>query len=205
MNPPPRPTAHSHRYFADLYRADADPWGFDTRWYEHRKYDLTLAALPRRRYRCGLEPGCANGALTERLAPRCDRLDAFDFVPGAVARARSRLRHLTNVRVHEAAFPEYWPNGSGDLLVWSEVGYYLTDAGLGVAAAGVRRWLEPGGTLVAVHYTGATDYPRTARAVHGWIDTFPFLHPITRVDDEQFQLRLWTRGPGYAEADHRRA
>jgi hypothetical protein len=34
-------------YFAQIYTADADPWGFATRWYEQRKYALTLAALPR--------------------------------------------------------------------------------------------------------------------------------------------------------------
>lgn len=189
----PSPTSHDHRYFTELYRADDDPWGFDTRWYERRKHDLTLAALPRARYRRGVEPGCANGAITERLADRCDQLDAFDMVPEAVARARQRLSRRANVTVHEATFPEHWPAGTGDLVVWSEVGYYLTDAGLEVAAAGLRRWLEPGGTLVAVHYTGTTDYPRTAEAVHRWLDAFAFLQPTTRLDDEQFQLRVWTR------------
>ena len=190
------PTSHHHRYFADLYRADRDPWDFETSWYEQRKYDLTVAALPRRRYRRGLEPGCANGALTERLAARCDRLDAFDFVDDVVARARSRLRPHPHVTVHDAHFPEFWSGGTGDLLVWSEVGYYLTDAGLAVASAGLRRWLEPSGTVVAVHYTGATDYPRTGEAVHRWIDeTFAFLVPAVRLDDERFQLRVWTRRP----------
>lgn len=187
------PTSHDHRYFAELYGAHDDPWGFETSWYEHRKYDLTLASLPRSRYRRGLEPGCANGALTQRLATRCDHLDAFDFVDEVVARARRRLQPLDHVTVHQAHFPEFWPAGTGDLLVWSEVGYYLTDTGLDVASAGLDRWLEPGGTVVAVHYTGPTDYPRTADAVHDWLDTFAFLVPIVRLDDERFQLRVWTR------------
>lgn len=33
-------------YFASMYARDPDPWGFDTTWYERRKYALTLAALP---------------------------------------------------------------------------------------------------------------------------------------------------------------
>ena len=187
------PTSHDHRHFAELYETHDDPWGFETSWYEHRKYDLTLASLPRSRYRRGLEPGCANGALTQRLAGRCDHLDAYDLVADAVARATRRLRHLPHVTVTRARFPRHQPAGTGDLLVWSEVGYYLTDAGLDVASAGLDRWLEPGGTVVAVHYTGATDYPRTAESVHDWLDTFTFLVPAVRLDDEQFQLRVWTR------------
>jgi hypothetical protein len=31
-------------YFARKYATDADPWGFASRWYEARKYALTLAA-----------------------------------------------------------------------------------------------------------------------------------------------------------------
>ena len=199
--PQHEPTAHDPAYFTGLYAADPDPWGFDTRWYEQRKYDLTLAALPRPRYRHGLEPGCANGALTERLAIRCDRLDAFDLIPDVVARARHRLRRHPHVTVTQACFPEHQPAGTGDLLVWSEVGYYLTDAGLAPARSGADHWLEPGGHLIAVHYTGATDYPRTAQAVHRWIDSFPFLSPTVTLDDEQFQLRVWTR-TGPPPADH---
>ena len=33
-----------------VYAASGDPWGFTSRWYEERKYALSLAMLPRRRY-----------------------------------------------------------------------------------------------------------------------------------------------------------
>ena len=36
-------------YFDRMYAGAADPWGFGSRWYEQRKYALTLAALPGRR------------------------------------------------------------------------------------------------------------------------------------------------------------
>jgi hypothetical protein len=58
-------------YFADVHRANADPWGFETSPYEAAKYDATLAALPRERYRCGLEIGCWIGALTARPSGVC--------------------------------------------------------------------------------------------------------------------------------------
>ena len=33
-------------YFEGMYAASPDPWGFQSRWYERRKYALTLALLP---------------------------------------------------------------------------------------------------------------------------------------------------------------
>ena len=55
-------------YFDDMYAESPDPWGFRTRWYEERKFALTMAALPRRRYRRVFEPGCSVGMLTRLLA-----------------------------------------------------------------------------------------------------------------------------------------
>ncbi len=38
-------------YFNGMYEAAADPWGFQDRWYERRKYAISLALLPAERYR----------------------------------------------------------------------------------------------------------------------------------------------------------
>ena len=38
-------------YFERLYGANPDPYGLRLRWYEQRKRELTLAALPHPRYR----------------------------------------------------------------------------------------------------------------------------------------------------------
>jgi hypothetical protein len=50
-------------YFDELYKSSDDPWHLREGWYEHRKRSLTLALLPRPRYRNAFEPGCANGEL----------------------------------------------------------------------------------------------------------------------------------------------
>lgn len=185
--------SHDPDYFHAMYDGDEDPWGFDRRFYERRKHDLTVAALPRETFRHGVEPGCANGALTERLAARCERLDAFDFVPDVVERARRRLAGHPHVEVREASFPTWWPDGTGDLVVWSEVVYYLTDDGLEVAARGLHRFLEPGGVVVAVHWTGETDYPRPGGAVARWLDGIEWLDRTTSLADEHFELGVWRR------------
>lgn len=176
-----------------MYERSNDPWGFEDRWYEQRKFAITLAALPDRHYRRALEAGCANGALTELLASRCDELFAFDFFDAAIRRTVARMREQRHVRVVNARYPAYWPHGTGDLVVWSEVAYYLSDVSAEQAVAGLDRWLEPGGTLVAVHYTGETDYPRPGHAIGPWLDEVEFLERSTTLVDPLFELGVWRR------------
>lgn len=182
-----------YEYFSDLYDGAPDPWGFDDRWYELRKFAVTMASLPNQRYRRALEPGCSNGALTERLASRCDQLTSFDFVEAVVARCRERLASNSAVDVLVASFPDFWPTGTGDLVVWSEVAYYLAREQAAVAIVGLERWLEPGGHLVAVHYTGATNYPRHGKEIGPWLDGVGFLERRCSHVDDAFELGIWER------------
>jgi len=117
-------------YFADMYAGAEDPWGFRSRWYEQRKRDVTLAALTRPRYRRAFEPGCSIGVLTAALADRCDDVVAADVDERAVTTARDSLAPLGNVRVERLSLPQEWPDGMFDLVVISELAYYLGPAEL---------------------------------------------------------------------------
>lgn len=172
--PNPPPTAR-HRtpsgsvdpaYFERLYREDADPWAFETSAYEAAKYAATLRALPRDRYRRAFEVGCANGVLTERLATRCDALLAIDVAEAALARARARCAGFPNVAVERMVVPDEWPDDRFDLILVSEVGYYLSEPDLARLIARCAEGTAPGGHLILVHWTGETDYPLTGDAVH---------------------------------------
>lgn len=183
---------HGRDYFDRMYADDLDPWRFESSWYEQRKFQLTVASLPRKRYRHCLEPGCARGTLTELLAERCDRVTAYDFVPDVLAVAEARFAGRAGVELLDLEFPAT-PEGQGDLAVWSEVAYYLTDEGAEVAVGNLLGWLEPRGHLVAVHYTGATDYPRTAAKVHAHLDRVVGLTRLVSHSDERFDLGVWER------------
>lgn len=180
-------------YFESMYRHDSDPWGFDTRFYEQRKYALTVAALTRPLYRSAFEPGCANGALTELLAPRCERLTACDLVDETVDRARERLGSCDHVEVVCDDFPAFWPEGFLDLVVWSEVAYYLGRSSLDSALQTLGERLETGGDLVVVNYTGATNYPHTADEVDDRIERSGIVRRHTGLRCEQFRLDVWRR------------
>jgi SAM-dependent methyltransferase len=176
------------RYFENVYAGAEDPWDFETSWYEQRKYALTLAALPKRRYRRVFEPGCSNGALTRALAERCDELVALEPVASVAGRAADRLAPQPHVAVRVGVIPDDWPEGRFDLVVLSEVGYYLTSAGLDAVADRLPATLDTGGHVVAVHWTGPTDYPLPGRDVHDRLLAHPGLRRLAHHEDERFVL-----------------
>ncbi|KMO37627.1 hypothetical protein VQ03_18960 [Methylobacterium tarhaniae] len=148
-------------YFDARYAADPDPWNFSASPYERDKYAATLAALPRPHYEAALEIGCSIGVLTAALAPRCATLLGLDVAEAALAQARARCRDLTGLRLMRAQVPGEWPEGTFDLILLSEVVYYLDAGDVARLAARVRASLRPGGDVVLVHWTGETHYPLT--------------------------------------------
>lgn len=183
-------------YFEGIFQGDSDPWGLESSAYEHAKFDATIAALGERHYRSGLEVGCANGALTERVAPLCDRLIAIDISRTAVDAARTRLSHDASADVRCMRFPDEQPDGCFDLILLSEVAYYWSDADLDAAGRFVERALADDGDVLLVHYTGETDYPQTAD------DAIDKLRAAIRRDlivarhdrAECYRLDLWRAG-----------
>lgn len=185
------------RYFADLYAASADPWGFTDRWYERRKRALTMAALPERRYTNAFEPGCSVGVLTAELAARCDRLLATDVSGEALDAAAERLAGLPQVELRRWALGDPWPDEAPfDLIVLSEVLYYLGAELLAEVLPAARDALSPGGTLLAVHWRhDVADYPLGGDEVHARIAELPGLARLGGYRDEDVLIDVLLRVP----------
>lgn len=181
-------------YFDRMYAGDADPWRMAERFYEQRKHDLLAAALPRPRFRRAFEPGCGNGELTRRLAARCDEVLAWDRAGAAVAAAAARVP--ANVTLGRGAVPDDWPPGRFDLVVLSELGYYLPD--LDRLAARVRDALTADGVVVACHWRRpAPDHPRSGDDVH---DRLARAVPaswarLVHHEEPDFLLDVWSADP----------
>jgi Nodulation protein S (NodS) len=197
MTAPVSPVTLGAGYFDAMYEAAPDPWGFENRWYERRKYAISLAQLPHRRYRSAFEPGCSIGVLTAMLGPRCDRLLSCDVAASAVQAAARRTRDLPHVLIERRQIPHEWPTGRFDLIVFSEILYYFGDRDLEqVLDYGVRALL-PAGTLLAVHWRHpVTEYPRSGDDVHRALAARPGLARLVSHQEEDFLAEVYSRTGG---------
>ncbi|ORV44598.1 SAM-dependent methyltransferase [Mycobacterium conspicuum] len=187
-----------------MYSGTEDPWELATRWYEQRKYAITLALLPRRRYQHAFEPGCSIGVLTELLALRCDRVTAVDVADVAVRTADMRLRDAGfrgQVTLARASLDDAWPPGPFDLVVLSEVAYYLGADALTTVLHRECRRLPPGATLVAAHWRHAVaDYPLTGDEAHAIIADTPGMTTLGCYRDRDVVIEVFDNGDGQSVA-----
>ena len=177
----------SREHFIGMYEAKTDPWDNATKWLDLRKYAVTMASLPRERYRRCYEPGCSVGLLTRLLAERCDEVLAVDCVPDAVRSAASEVAGFPQVTVEAAMLPADLPAGTFDLIVIGDLLYYLSGADLDELLAGLVERLEPGGDLVSVHFRDRSGGNYDGSGVHRALSTIG-LTPVIHHDDEWFVL-----------------
>ncbi len=193
------PAGPSH--FDALHRDSADPWGVFSRWYERRKRDLILAALPRERYGLGFEPGCSVGGNTRALAARCDTLVACDASAAALARTHAVLHgkggagDAAGVRLELWTFPHRWPAVPCDLVVVSELAYYLPESDFHDFLTGMRARLAPGGHLLLCHWRAPLDDAfRSGDEVHAQAHRTLALDAVGGWCDEDMRIDVWQRG-----------
>lgn len=195
MNPS-QPQSLPPSYFEKMYQANPDPWQFETSEYEAKKYAATIATLPHSRYRSAFEIGGSIGVLTEKLADRCDALLSVDVSETAQAKAIQRCQHFPHVRFQIMQVPQQFPDESFDLILVSEVGYYLSLQDLHKTQDHILSHLNLGGHLLLVHWTlYARDYPLSGDDVH---ESFLKLSPeplryVIGQQEEQYRLDLFER------------
>lgn len=183
-------------HFDALHRNDPDPWHVTDRWYEQRKRDLLMACLPRRHYRRILELGCSTGVGTEALAARSDEVIAVDFSPAAVDRAQQRLADIPHVQLLTSDITAGLPTGAFDLVVVSEVGYYLTPAELDHLFARIRQILAADGQLLICHWQHqADDFRQPGADVHRRALSHPWWYPSITHTEEHFWLHVLSLAP----------
>ena len=151
--------AFDRHHFEAVFARTPDPWSYVTP-YEQLKYEQTLSLLPASPVARALEIACAEGRFTRQLAPRVEHLVAGDISSIALERARTACNGVGNVDFRQLDLVKDPLEGPFDLIVCSEVLYYLgsTDTLLEIGGK-LRDALVPGGRLILAHTNVAVDDP----------------------------------------------
>jgi hypothetical protein len=165
--------------FEARYRADPDPWGYTYLPYEREKYAATLAACGSGPFARALELGGSIGVFSAMLAPGCRRLVTIDGAPTAVRDARRRLAEHPQVEPILGKIPQAIPDESYDLVLASEVLYYMVLDQLWATIEALAQRTRSGARLVAVHWRPpGAERPLTADTVHATLRALPWLRSL---------------------------
>ena len=193
-------------YFDRMYADADDPWELSSRWYEQRKYAITMALLPNRRYRHAFEPGCSIGTLTELLTQRCDHVTADRCGrSGAAAPPIAGCRQPAaghQVTLARSSLDEPWP--AGDVRPGGAQSRWPTTSTptrwppcCAARCPGWRparpSWQRTGATTVA-------DYPLTGDIANEVIAATPGLTPLGRYRDDDVVIEVFDTGSGLSVA-----
>lgn len=143
--------------FDAMYAADPDPWKVRDSWYERRKEAVVLALLSRERYDHAWDAASGTGDLALALARRCERVTASDASSRAVELTGELLSGERASGVPTSVVVNRLPEVPAlaeppDLVVLSEVLYYLPEADRLRALEAVGAAAKPSAELVVVHW-----------------------------------------------------
>ncbi|MFS2177398.1 glycosyltransferase [Rhizobium pisi] len=180
------PAIQSEEAYWDHIFEHPDPWNYVS-VYEQVKYEQTLSLIPEGIEKA-LELACAEGIFTRKLAPKVARLTATDISQRAIDRAVARCRDDRNVELRVLDFVRQDLPPEQDLIVCSEVLYYMKDEEmLAAACRKMAAALKPNGCLVTAHAHIRRDEPD--RTGFDWGNPFG-VGTIKRIFAEQVGLAL---------------
>jgi cyclopropane fatty-acyl-phospholipid synthase-like methyltransferase len=187
----------AHMTLADFearYREDPDPWSYTSSEYERDKYRATLDACGPGPFGSAIELGSSIGVFSALLAPRCHSLVTVDAAPTAVEAARHRLAGYSSVTPILGTMPQAIPDRPYDLVVASEVLYYLEPADLAGTLVALRECMTPRARLVAVHWRpGGPERPFDAAQVHALVRGQSWLAQVMSGATENYLIDVLER------------
>lgn len=151
---------HPKDRFDLLYSIKKDPWHYNKSPYELKKYQETLSLIKEeaaikekeKTYNKVLEIGCSIGVFTAMLAPHCSHLLAVDASEVAIARAKEHCKSFPQIEFRCMDIFKAEPGTGFDLIVCSEILYYLDDTALiKELMYKMHNWLTLPGKLLLTH------------------------------------------------------
>ncbi len=185
-------------YFEDLYSQKTDPWNFRESDYEHQKYKRSIAALGSKKYDHCLELGCSIGIQTKMLSQICSTVLAVDISKAAIETAKHNCYRITNVNFETCDVVKSFPKGKYDLIICSEVGYYLNPTDLLSLFENIDGSVQPNGKLLMVHWTPfVPDYPLSGDEVHerfmSFVEPMEKYRELVHERHDLYRLQVWEK------------
>jgi len=167
--------------FEKRFQYDPDPWQTFSSVYEQKKRQYLGHAIGNRAYGRCLEVAAGNGSNSCLIAGKTLRLVATEGTPTGVRLMESLTGSLGNVSIQQQDLAKPMPHRRYDLIVVSEVLYYLTAPALRNFARGIDRTLVPTGRLILAHHQES--FPDAVHSGHAIHDRFLNLtHSCWRVE-----------------------
>jgi cyclopropane fatty-acyl-phospholipid synthase-like methyltransferase len=190
-------------HFQRIYESSTDPWNMLGSGYEAAKYQHTLGMLEGRHFAVGLEVGCSIGVLTSLLATRCTTLLAVDIVEAPLGLARARCADLPQVQFARMQAPQEWPSQIFDLVVLSEILYFLSPDDIAYCARRVAGGTSPDAVLLLVNWLGQSDDPNTGdEAADQFIEALAGLFHVDQAErGEQYRIDRLIRVRRHSSAE----
>lgn len=191
-----RPVTQSK--YSHCFTAQRDPWSYEDTPFTLEKFQGVIELLNEvrgnTRFKAAWEIGCAEGAMTARLAQICERLLAVDYIPLALERAGDRCLSFGNVSFKKWDLQSDPAPGKFDLIVLTDVlGTLGGRNDIRRARDKVLNALAPGGYLLFGEYLGDI----YCRRIHdSWLGRLLLLRPrkvLGLVADHQSLLEVARR------------
>jgi 2-polyprenyl-3-methyl-5-hydroxy-6-metoxy-1,4-benzoquinol methylase len=136
--------------FDRLYTLDADPFSVERSHYEYLKAKDLLTVLTSQHYSNVLDAGCGTGRMTKKLSAFADRIVGIDFSGEAIRLAHTYCSDLPHATFELSDLRDFASAMTYDLIVCSEVLYYLTGPDLTRAIASLKNAASERAELVVI-------------------------------------------------------
>lgn len=209
----PAGSGYQDAAFWETWFARENPWRYDS-GYEQRKYEQTLSLLDGLSPENALELACAEGHFTVQLAPRVGRLLVTDISATALGRAAERCAGFDNLDFRQVDVLCDDIPGDKDLIVVSEMLYYLEErTHLKTVAGKIAGALKPGGRVLTAHAFLVSDdasrpgfdwdLPYGAKTIAETFAATGCLRLEKSIRNDLYRIDLWQKTDAALDADVR--
>jgi len=169
--------SHTPERFNRFYWLDKDPFGAKDSKYEVSKQDRLLELIAKRENQRGLDVGCGNGFFSRRIAAHCHSLHGIDFSSRAIQLAQENCKEAQNISLESVDIRDFDSSDLFDLLICSEVLYYLQGQALDDVVQKLHRLSAPTAWLALV---GRADAKMVPESLTKWFEL------VERVEDREW-------------------